>query len=64
MQKEAYLEAAQAVHKLKDKISILGLEKSYYLASDYENNLNDNSVALKNDFESLLKLMQEYVLHL
>ncbi|OCB78473.1 histidine kinase [Flavobacterium crassostreae] len=64
MQKEAYLEAAQAVHKLKHKISILGLEKSYYLASDYENNLNDNSVALKNDFESLLKLMQEYVLHL
>jgi hypothetical protein len=27
-----YLEAAQSVHKLKHKISILGLDKSYYLA--------------------------------
>jgi hypothetical protein len=35
-------QAAQAVHKLKHKVSILGLEKSYYL-SDYEDNLNDNS---------------------
>ena len=56
-----YTQAAQAVHKLKHKVSILGLEKSYYLASDYEDNLNNNSVALKDDFELILKAMEEFV---
>lgn len=58
---EDHSQAAQAVHKLKHKVSILGLEKSYYLASDYEDNLNDNSVALKEDFEQILKAMEEFV---
>jgi hypothetical protein len=39
--------AAQAVHKFKHKVSILGLEKSYYLFLISEDNLNDNPVALK-----------------
>lgn len=64
MQKADYNQAAQAVHKLKHKVSILGLEKSYYIASDYEDNLNDNSVALKSDFESILKAMEEFVIQL
>lgn len=59
-----YLLAAQSVHKLKHKISILGLEKSYYLAEEYENNLKDNSIDLKADFENILKIMQEFVSHL
>ncbi len=58
---EDHSQAAQAVHKLKHKVSILGLEKSYYLASDYEDNLYDNSVALKEDFEQILKAMEEFV---
>ncbi|SEA63704.1 Hpt domain-containing protein [Flavobacterium gillisiae] len=62
--KANFLQAAQAVHKLKHKVSILGLEKSYYIASDYEDNLKDNSVALKNDFEAILKAMQEFVIQL
>lgn len=64
MQNADYSQAAQAVHKLKHKVSILGLEKSYYIASDYEDNLNDNSVALKSDFESILKAMEEFVIQL
>lgn len=64
MEKANYILAAQAVHKLKHKVSILGLEKSYYIASDYEDNLNGNSVALKNDFETMLKAMQEFVIQL
>lgn len=59
-----YSLAAQSVHKLKHKISILGLEKSYYLAEEYENNLKDNSIDLKADFENILKIMQEFVSHL
>jgi hypothetical protein len=50
-----YLEAAQSVHKLKHKISILGLDKSYYLAGEYENNLKDNTTILDTDFENIFK---------
>lgn len=53
--------AAEIVHKLKHKISIFGLEKSYYIAEEFENNLKNNSTHLQSDFEAILKLMQEYV---
>jgi HPt (histidine-containing phosphotransfer) domain-containing protein len=56
-----YFEAAQSVHKLKHKISILGLEKSYYIAEKFEANLNNNSTGLQADFENILKIMQEFV---
>lgn len=62
--KANYLLASQSVHKLKHKISILGLEKSYYIAEEYENNLKDNSTDLNADFENILKIMQEFVSHL
>ncbi|SHM04153.1 histidine kinase [Flavobacterium xinjiangense] len=56
-----FSEAAQSVHKLKHKISILGLEKSYYIAEEYEINLKNNSTNLNADFENILKIMQEFV---
>jgi HPt (histidine-containing phosphotransfer) domain-containing protein len=56
-----YSEAAQSVHKLKHKISILGLEKSYYIAEKFEANLNNNLTGLRADFENILKIMQEFV---
>jgi hypothetical protein len=56
-----YLLVAQSVHKLKHKISILGLEKSYYLAEEYENNLKNNVTNLAADFESVLKSMVKFV---
>jgi hypothetical protein len=59
-----YLLAAESVHKLKHKISILGLEKSYYIAEEYENNLKNNTTNLDADFEIILKSMQEFVDHL
>lgn len=64
MQNHDFAQAAQSVHKLKHKISILGLEKSYYIATDYEHNLNNNSVSLKNEFETIIKVMQEFVIQL
>lgn len=51
----------QSVHKLKHKITVLGLEKSYYLAEKYESNLKNNSTELQVDFENVLKQMQDYV---
>lgn len=61
MQNDSLSAAAQSVHKLKHKISILGLEKSYYIAEEYEDNLKNNSTTLAVDFESILKIMQDFV---
>ena len=52
---------SECVHKLKHKISVLGLEKSYYIAEKFEENLNNNSTALQNDFEKILSSMQDFV---
>lgn len=61
MQKNNFLLAADSVHKLKHKVSILGLEKSYYLAETFEENLKNNSTHLQNDFEAILKVMHKFV---
>ncbi|MEH6408501.1 MAG: Hpt domain-containing protein, partial [Leeuwenhoekiella sp.] len=50
-----YLTAAKDVHKLKHKISILGLEKSYKLAADYENELKNHKFSLAESFEDILR---------
>lgn len=56
-----FSQMAQSVHKLKHKISILGLEKSYYIAEKYELNLKNNSTEIQLDFEIILKKMQDFV---
>jgi HPt (histidine-containing phosphotransfer) domain-containing protein len=56
-----YAKAADDVHKLKHKISILGLEKSYEIAVDYENNLLENSLELQDDFENILQIITNYL---
>ena len=56
--------AAQSVHKLKHKISILGLEKSYYLAERFEDNLKNNDIDLQSSFEEVLVLMNAFVVKL
>jgi HPt (histidine-containing phosphotransfer) domain-containing protein len=53
--------AGESVHKLKHKVSILGLEKSYYIAEEFENNLKQNLTDLQPDFETILKSMQDFV---
>lgn len=61
IQNKNYLMAAGCVHKLKHKISILGLKKSYYIAEQFENNLNENSTELQADFDAILTVMQDFV---
>lgn len=53
--------AAGSVHKLKHKISVMGMEKSYYLAEEYEKNLKNSSTELKDDFNIILTRMQNYI---
>ncbi len=52
---------AENVHKIKHKISILGLVKGYEIAANYENNLNQNSTKGKAEFESILKLITKFL---
>ena len=52
-----YSLAAANVHKLKHKISILGLEKSYIIAERYEDNLNQENKSLYDDFNAILDVM-------
>lgn len=53
--------AAENVHKLKHKISILGLEKSYETAVAFENNLLEGNTTLSNEFESILTTITNYL---
>jgi HPt (histidine-containing phosphotransfer) domain-containing protein len=64
IQIENYKEAAENVHKIKHKISILGLEKSYEVARAFENNLKEGNTNLKEDFENILDVISEYLLTL
>lgn len=56
-----YKQAAENVHKLKHKISILGLEKSYAIAADYENNLIDQKEDGRADFEAILQTITQFL---
>ena len=49
-----FKQAAELVHKIKHKISILGLEKSYQVAIDYEEDLKQDNLNLKLEFEEIL----------
>ncbi|MGB3774100.1 MAG: Hpt domain-containing protein [Leeuwenhoekiella sp.] len=56
-----FSEAAANVHKLKHKISILGLEESYHFAETYEEELRDNKNEKQSHFEEILKNMSAFV---
>ena len=52
------------MHKLKHKISILGLEKSYYLAADFEDELKKGQTSLATDFEKVLQTIKDFAVSL
>lgn len=55
------IQAAACVHKLKNKIGILGLEEGYHIAEEYENQLKNREKKLQIEFENILTLMQNFV---
>lgn len=61
---EQLLAAAENVHKFKNKISILGLEQGYILASNFEQELKTFKNKLHPEFLRLLNLMEAYILKL
>ena len=54
-------EAANNVHKLKHKISILGLEKSYDIASQFEKNLIEGNESLQEEFNEVLNIITRFL---
>ncbi len=56
-----FKDAAANVHKLKHKISILGLEKSYDIAVAFEHNLLEGITDLNSEFESILNNITNYL---
>ncbi|WP_339710361.1 Hpt domain-containing protein [uncultured Kriegella sp.] len=61
LEKKDYSKTADTVHKLKHKIRILGLEKSYGIAEEYELNLRKGNLDLKSVFEETLETMLFFV---
>ena len=54
-------EAAEAVHKLKNKISMLGLELSYVLAQEHEEALKNKDMSKHDSFLAILQSMSHYI---
>ena len=53
--------AAKNVHKLKHKISILGLVKGYDVATNYEDNLINGNTNGRDAFETILQIMTNFL---
>lgn len=56
-----YKDASAIVHKLKHKISILGLERTYYFAEAYEDELREGQNTRQTAFEEILQTMLAFV---
>ncbi|MDY0781508.1 Hpt domain-containing protein [Tenacibaculum sp. IB213877] len=56
-----FKESAQSVHKLKHKISILGLENAYRFAEQYEKELNSGIAAQHPSFLKILESMSQFL---
>lgn len=61
LEEKNYKKIEESVHKIKHKISILGLEKSYELANIYEHNLREKDMSGVDDFEEILKTITAYI---
>ncbi len=56
-----YEESANNVHKIKHKISILGMSKSLKIASAFENELRKGETKLNSDFLKILDKIHVYL---
>jgi hypothetical protein len=56
-----YLEASKDVHKLKHKISLLGLKEGLVKASQFEKDFLENNIELHGDFVEILNKIDVYL---
>ena len=58
---ESFKRIEENVHRLKHKISILGLVKNYEMANKFETNLRKLDLNGQEDFEKILRLITQYI---
>ena len=61
LEKEDLKKTKVYVHRIKHKMSILSLEKSYEITNNYENNLRDKNFDGQEYFESMLPIMVNFL---
>jgi HPt (histidine-containing phosphotransfer) domain-containing protein len=61
LESKEFKKIEENVHKLKHKISILGLEKSYEVANKFEHNLRKLNLDKKEDFDEILTAISVYI---
>tara|TARA_B100000795_G_scaffold256468_1_gene228941 strand:- start:23 stop:343 length:321 start_codon:yes stop_codon:yes gene_type:complete len=61
LKKKDFKKIEEHVHRLKHKISILGLEKSYKIANQYEHNLRESSSVKSEDFKHTLSVISNFL---
>lgn len=61
LEDKVFKKIEENVHRLKHKISILGLEKSYMKANEFEHNLREHSLKGQQEFEQTLKAITNYI---
>ena len=60
MQAKDLEKSADLVHKIKHKISILGLQEGYQIAVEHEELLRKNSVELDSQFKETLEKIDAF----
>ncbi len=58
---KSYKEAAENIHKLKHKISILSLEKDYKLATEIEEDIKNGETKLYTPFMGILETITAFL---
>lgn len=61
LKKNNFLEASKNVHKIKHKISLLGLEKGLEIASAFEISLKEGDLKLHNNFLEIIDKIHVYL---
>jgi HPt (histidine-containing phosphotransfer) domain-containing protein len=61
LESKEFKKIEENVHKLKHKISILGLVKSYEVANKFEHNLRELNLDKKEDFDEILAVISVYI---
>ncbi|NVK51391.1 MAG: Hpt domain-containing protein [Flavobacteriaceae bacterium] len=61
IEEKNYSGAAEIVHKIKHKITILGFKKGYELASNHENELRNGKSELKDSFKKILDNISAFI---
>jgi HPt (histidine-containing phosphotransfer) domain-containing protein len=61
IQEKNYKKAKEFVHRIKHKMSILGLEKSYEITNNFENSFRNDVLEHQEYFENMLPIMTKYL---